>query len=226
MKYLDDARKVPLEEIQSDPRYQDDSWLTSRWTPTFRLAKRTSDLVIAVPMLLVSIPLVLVLGVLIRLDSAGPVLYSQRRIGQNGKRFTIYKLRSMSNDAERSGAVYASVNDPRITRIGRWLRKTRLDEIPQLWNVICGDMSIIGPRPERPENEQMLEEAIPGFHLRTSVRPGLTGWAQICAPYASTIDQSGRKLEYDIYYIRHASIALDIRIAAKTVGVMVKLGGH
>src|SRR5699024_8124618 len=114
-----------------------------------RFFKRAFDLAVSVPMMIISAPLIILLGVLIRLDSDGPILYSQPRIGLNGERFTIYKLRSMTNDAERDGASYAQVNDPRVTRIGRWLRKTRLDEIPQLWNVIRGDMSIIGPRPER-----------------------------------------------------------------------------
>lgn len=212
--------------MRDDTRYQNVDWLTSRWTPRFRGVKRAFDLIVSVPLLVVSAPLILIVGILIRFDSTGPVIYSQKRLGVDGRVFTIYKLRTMREDAESAGASYATENDPRITRIGRLLRKTRIDEIPQLLNVILGDMSLIGPRPERPENEHMLETAIPGFHLRTCIRPGLTGWAQICAPYANTTEQSGRKLEYDLYYIRNASIALDLRIAAKTLGVMMKLGGQ
>lgn len=221
-----DTVRIPLAEIQSDPRYLDREWLTEKWTHRFRFVKRAIDLLLSVLMAIPAIPVLVVVGILIRIDSPGPVIYKQRRVGVNGCRFTIYKLRSMRNDAEKLGASYAAVNDPRVTRIGIWLRKTRVDELPQLWNVIKGDMAIIGPRPERPENEGMLEEALPGFHMRTTVRPGLTGWAQICAPYASTAEQSGRKLEYDLYYIRNASIRLDFQIAAKTVGVMIRLGGQ
>lgn len=226
MKKSVESSRVPIETFYSDPRYLDPEWLLEEWTPSFRKSKRAFDLVIAVPALIISIPFLIVIGILIRLDSPGPVLYSQRRIGRDGDRFTIYKLRSMSNDAESAGAKYAVVNDPRVTRIGRWLRKTRIDEIPQLWNVIRGEMSIIGPRPERPENEQMLEDAIPGFHMRTVVQPGLTGWAQICAPYANTTDQSSKKLEFDVYYIRNASNRLDLQIAIRTLLVMARLGGH
>lgn len=218
--------RVPLEVVQSDPRFHDLEWLTSKWTPRFRTVKRAFDLVLSVPLLILSLPVLFVVGVLIRIESRGPVIYTQRRIGVDGKRFTIYKLRSMRNDAESAGASYASQNDPRVTKIGRWLRRTRIDEIPQLWNVIRGDMSIIGPRPERPENEKMLEDAIPGFHLRTCIRPGLTGWAQICAPYANTTEQSGKKLEYDLYYIRNVSFTLDLRIAGETVRVMSRLAGQ
>lgn len=220
------ASRIPLPEIQSDTRYHDPDWLTANWTPGFRRTKRAFDIAVSAMLLTVSLPVLAIVGLAIRLDSRGPVIYTQPRIGANGTRFTIFKLRTMRRDAERNGSSYAAVNDPRITRIGRWLRKTRLDEVPQLWNVLKGDMSIIGPRPERPENEHMLEDAIPGFHLRTCVRPGLTGWAQICAPYANTTEQSGRKLEYDLYYIRNASITLDVRIALHTIRVMLKMGGQ
>lgn len=217
--------RVSLREIQCDHDSCVEPWLTERWTPAFRATKRVFDIILALMIMIVIAPLILIVCVLIKLDSSGPIIYSQERIGKSGKRFRLYKLRTMYPNADREGA-YAMKDDPRITRVGRYLRKTRLDEIPQLWNVLTGDMSLIGPRPELPQNESMLEAGIPGFSFRTVVKPGLTGWAQICAPYANTIETSATKLEYDLYYIRNASIWLDIRIAWRTFLVMVRLAGQ
>ncbi len=217
---------IPYDVIASNPLYRDRTWLTDGWTPDYRFCKRAIDILLSAAFLVMILPLFPLIAVAIKLDSPGPVIYSQLRLGVNSKPFRIYKFRSMREDAEATGAVYAEADDPRVTRVGRFLRRTRLDELPQIWNVLRGEMSIIGPRPERPENEQMLEEGIPGFSMRTCVKPGLTGWAQIRAPYANTVEQSTRKLEFDLYYIRHASLWLDLRIARKTALVMLRLAGQ
>lgn len=226
LRLPENERFIPLGTIQTDARFADREWLTISWTPGFRSTKRAFDIVICLLIGILSLPVLPIIAILIRLDSLGGVMYTQGRIGYQGRRFYILKFRTMRHDAEANGAAYASEDDPRVTRIGRVLRKTRLDELPQMWNVIKGDMSLIGPRPERPENEHMLEDAIPGFSLRTAVRPGLTGWAQVCAPYANTVEQSSRKLEYDLYYIRNASIALDLRILWRTAAVMLRFAGQ
>ena len=160
------------------------------------------------------------LALAIKVDSRGPVFLVQRRIGENGAEFNLLKLRTMSADAEASGAQFASQRDPRVTRIGRVLRATRLDEFPQLLNIVRGDMSFIGPRPERPEFERELEAKIPHFKSRLLIKPGLTGWAQIKGGYASSIPDMTRKLEYDLYYIKNMSLFLDavcLLHTAKTV---------
>jgi lipopolysaccharide/colanic/teichoic acid biosynthesis glycosyltransferase len=217
---------IPLRMIQDDPRLIDPSLYISTWSPRYRVLKRLFDVAISVLAGVVVLPGIPVVALIIRMDSPGPALYQQTRIGQHGKRFQIYKFRSMRTDAEAKGAVYASENDPRVTRFGRFLRRTRIDEVPQIWNVLRGDMSLIGPRPERPENEQMLTDALPGFALRTLVKPGLTGWAQTLAPYANTVEQTGKKLEYDLYYVRNASMAMDLRISLRTMRVMLGLKGQ
>jgi lipopolysaccharide/colanic/teichoic acid biosynthesis glycosyltransferase len=154
--------------------------------------------------------------------SPGPVFYRQRRVGMEGKVFTVYKFRSMYVDAEaRTGAVWASKDDPRITPLGRWLRKLRLDELPQFWNVVKGDMAIVGPRPERPEFVEMLAQQIPYYRQRLAVRPGITGWAQINHKYGDTELDAMIKLEYDLYYIKNLSPALDFYIIFHTIKVML-----
>lgn len=219
------SRRISLDALVSEPILADNSWLTEHWTPRYRLFKRISDLTCSVLLLLLTSPLTLLVALAIRLDSRGPILYSQTRIGQNGRLFRIYKFRTMARDAELHGVLFSRRDDPRITRVGRFLRRARIDELPQLWNVIRGDMSVIGPRPERPEHQGVLAAEIPGFGLRTAVKPGLTGWAQVWMPYASTVEQSTRKLEYDLYYIRHASVLLDLRIAWRTLIVVLRGGG-
>jgi len=219
------SRRLSPDDVAAKPVEVDGSWLTEHWTPRYRLFKRVFDLTCSVLLLAVTSPLTLLVALAIRLDSPGPVLYTQTRIGQGGRLFRIYKFRTMSRDAELHGVLFSRRDDPRITRVGRFLRRARIDELPQLWNVIRGDMSIIGPRPERPEHEKTLAAEIPGFDLRTEVKPGLTGWAQVWMPYASTVEQSTKKLEYDLYYIRHASVWLDIQIAWRTLIVVLKGGG-
>lgn len=159
--------------------------------------------------------------------SPGPLIYSQQRVGRGGKPFLIYKFRSMIPDAEAgSGAVWASTEDDRITRVGRVLRRTRLDELPQFINVLRGEMSLIGPRPERPEFVEQLAQTIPFYRARHAMRPGLTGWAQVQYRYGSSVDDSRIKLEYDLYYVKHASFLLDLRILLQTVQVMLSLEGR
>lgn len=172
--------------------------------------------------LIVTMPLMILTALAVRLSSPGPVLYRQRRVGHNGQVFTLYKFRSMYIDAEaRTGAVWASKDDPRITPVGKWLRRLRLDELPQFWNVVRGDMSIVGPRPERPEFVELLAHQIPYYRQRLAVKPGITGWAQINHKYGDTELDAMIKLEYDLYYIKHVGLALDLYIIFHTVKVML-----
>jgi exopolysaccharide biosynthesis polyprenyl glycosylphosphotransferase len=167
-------------------------------------------------------PIVLLTALAVRLSSAGPVLYRQVRVGMNGVPFTLYKFRSMRADAEaQTGAVWASKDDPRVTRVGRIIRKLRFDELPQLFNTLKGDMSIVGPRPERPEFVQELTKKIPYYRQRHCVRPGITGWAQINFKYGDTLEDTMTKLEYDLYYIKNMSLSLDTYIIFHTVKAML-----
>ena len=156
-----------------------------------------------------------VIALLLRLTS-GPVIYRQTRIGEGGKLFTMYKFRTMRVDAEAGRPAFACARDPRVTRVGRVLRTTHLDELPQLWDVLKGDMSIVGPRPERPEFAPMLEEAVPYFNRRLLVKPGVTGWAQLRCDYASDAEGAATKLSYDLWYLRHRNLLVDVAICAKT----------
>lgn len=185
--------------------------------------KRAADVVVAAVGLLLTAPLIVLAAVAVRLESPGPALYRQVRVGRFGRLFRIAKLRTMRNDAEAgSGAVWAAgKNDPRVTRVGRVLRFLRLDELPQFWNVLAGDMSIVGPRPERPEFVQQLSEVVPFYGLRHGVRPGITGWAQVRYPYGASAADALRKLEYDLFYVRHYTLLFDLRIMLKTIRVMV-----
>jgi len=188
--------------------------------PYGRFAKRTFDVVGASIVLVFAAPLMLVIAALVRL-TPGRVIYRQTRIGEGGRPFTIHKFRTMREDAERPGhATYAQRNDPRATTIGRVLRKTHLDELPQLWDVLRGDMSIVGPRPERPEFIPMLQEAVPFFTRRLLVKPGITGWAQLRRDYASDIEGAAEKLSYDLWYLRHRNLTVDLAICAKTFATL------
>jgi exopolysaccharide biosynthesis polyprenyl glycosylphosphotransferase len=184
--------------------------------------KRLGDLVVASGLLLLTAPLLLAAAALIRLEDGGPVFYGQQRTGLYGERILIWKLRSMRQNAERSGARWASRNDARITTVGNWLRRLRIDELPQLVSVLSGDMSLIGPRPERPELELDLEEKIPHYRVRHWVRPGLSGWAQVCYPYGASIEDSRMKLSYDLYYLRNANLMLDFLILIKTLRLVAR----
>lgn len=183
--------------------------------------KRIADLMLAAVLLVVLSPLMVLVAVAIKLDSPGPIFYSQMRSGLQGKPFRVYKYRSMYQDAEKRGAQWADKHDPRITRVGRWLRLLRIDELPQIWNVLWGEMSLIGPRPERPEFDVKLKEAIPYYEVRYLVKPGITGWAQVMYPYGASIEDAYEKLAYDLYYIKNYSIWLDMAIAFKTIRVVL-----
>jgi sugar transferase (PEP-CTERM system associated) len=184
--------------------------------------RRTLDVGLSLLGLILSAPVMALAALSIKLDSPGPVLFRQARVGKDGKIFMLYKFRSMSVDAEeRTGPVWASEDDPRITRVGRLLRKIRLDETPQMFNVLKGDMSFIGPRPERPIFVNQLKEQIPFYVLRFAVKPGITGWAQVKYPYGSTVEDALEKLQYDLYYIKNVSIFLDLVILLKSVQVVL-----
>jgi lipopolysaccharide/colanic/teichoic acid biosynthesis glycosyltransferase len=154
---------------------------------------------------------------LIKLDSRGPVFYRQERVGLDGRIYRLWKFRSMRIDAEKHGAVWARQNDDRVTRVGRFIRKTRMDEIPQVFNVLLGDMSFVGPRPERPIFVKQLAQEIPFYRLREAVKPGITGWAQIRYPYGASVEDARNKLEFDLYYVKNGSLFLDMAIIFHTV---------
>jgi exopolysaccharide biosynthesis polyprenyl glycosylphosphotransferase len=196
-----------------------DGFVKTRLT---RAVKRTIDLILAVAGLLLTLPLMGLIALAIRLDSRGPVLFRQERVGQGGRIFVLSKFRSMNADAEeRSGPVWASAHDPRVTRIGRILRKTRLDELPQLIQILRGEMSFIGPRPERPEFVQLLQREVPFYMERLSVKPGLSGWAQVRCPYGASVEDALEKLQYDLYYVKNLSPFLDLLILFSTIQVVL-----
>jgi exopolysaccharide biosynthesis polyprenyl glycosylphosphotransferase len=189
--------------------------------------KRLVDLVLALALTVLLSPLLLVIALLIRVFSAGPVLYRQERIGLNNRPFTVVKFRSMVDDAEHeSGPVWAAERDPRVTGIGRWLRRWRLDELPQLFNVIKGDMSLVGPRPERSVFVNEFLTAVPMYNQRHGLRPGITGWGQIHYDYAASREQSREKLEYDLFYVKNASFLLDLAILLRTTRTVVGVRGR
>lgn len=190
-------------------------------TKRTQLAKRTIDLFLAVLLIIIFLPIALVTALLIKLESKGPVIYKQKRVGQYNEEFKVIKFRSMRSDAEKNGAVWAEKNDSRITRVGRFIRKTRIDEIPQLINVIRGDMSVVGPRPEREVFIKELEKVIPYYRFRHAVKPGVTGLAQISYPYGASTDDAIWKHKYDIHYIKHHSTLLDLKITLKTIKVVL-----
>ena len=195
---------------------------TTTTTVLNRLAGRVMDIVVATAGLIIASPMLLITAILIKLESPGPVFYSQERLGSNGQGFKIRKFRSMRQDAEtKSGPVWAQAGDTRVTRIGKWLRKLRVDEIPQLWSVIVNDMSLVGPRPEREFFVNELENEIPHYGQRHLVKPGVTGWAQINYSYGASVDDAFVKLQFDLYYIKHRSLAIDIAILLRTIKVVV-----
>jgi len=188
---------------------------------SYNILKRLMDCMIAITLLFVTLPVSVLTAIAIKYDSSGPVFYIQIRNGKNNKKFKIIKFRSMIENAEKNGAVWAEELDYRITRVGKFIRATRIDELPQLWNVLHGDMSIIGPRPERPEFVTELSEKIPYYFLRSKINPGITGWAQVNYRYGASVDDARRKLEFDLYYLLNRSIILDIQILFRTLTVVV-----
>ena len=214
------------------PRWVGDQWLlfSSRidgeQSNFEQQLKRFADVLLSLVLLLLASPVLALAAGLIWLEDGAAVIYRQQRTGLLGQTFAVLKLRSMVPEAEGEDALWAKEGDDRVTRIGRWLRRTRLDELPQLINVLRGEMSLIGPRPERPELEVKLEAEIPNYRLRHWVRPGLSGWAQVNMPYTSSVEDSELKLSYDLFYLRNASLWLDLLIMAKTIKVVLKAAGR
>jgi len=193
--------------------------------PVFERIKRLSDMVLATVGLLLSSPLIALAALAIKLDDRGPVFFAQTRIGKHRVPFRLLKLRTMK-EATGTGDPYTRQGDARITRVGRWLRAARFDELPQLWNVLCGQMSLIGPRAEWDRLVAEYEREIPSYHFRHLVKPGITGWAQVNYRYGLGVQDTLRKLEYDLYYIRNFSFMLDASIVLKTIHVMLLRKGH
>jgi sugar transferase (PEP-CTERM system associated) len=211
--------KVPIESIRLSWLLFSPGCYSSR---LFLVYKRVASLVTSTIGLLLSLPLLPFVVLAIKISSPGKILYRQNRVGREGVVFRCYKFRTMHSDAEAdSGPTWARDDDPRITRVGSFLRKTRMDEIPQLWNVLKGDMSLVGPRPERPEFVAELNQKIPYYHLRHSVRPGITGWAQVLYKYGSSVEDAKEKLRYDLYYVKNASAGLDLLIILNTIKIVL-----
>ena len=217
------AGKIPIENLKPSWMVFNSGFGVSK---RMLLEKRILSLTVSSIALLLFSPIILLLMILIRLDSKGPIFYRQERVGQDGRTFTLIKFRSMCAEAEKaSGPVWAAEGDSRITRIGRFMRRTRLDELPQFFNVLRGDMSLVGPRPERPHFVEQLAESIPFYPLRHIVKPGITGWAQINYGYANTLDHTIEKLQYDLFYIKNMSWVLDSLIILETIKtVLVRKG--
>lgn len=211
--------KVPIESLRL-------SWLL--FSPGFHVSrflviyKRLASIVASIIGLILSLPLLPFVALVIKLTSPGPLFYKQKRVGKDDTVFDCYKFRTMRADAEAdAGATWATDDDPRITRVGRFLRAARLDEIPQLWNVLRGDMSLVGPRPERPEFVEGLTKEIPLYHLRHAIRPGITGWAQVRYRYGSSVEDAKEKLRYDLFYIKNMSPGLDLLIFLQTIKIIL-----
>jgi len=214
--------RVSLHAVKPSWFVFSDGFRRSKWND---FLKRVLDLVAGFVGLVVSLPLMVLVALIVRLDSKGPIIYRQIRTGRMGKCFEVLKFRSMRIDAEQiNGAQWATENDPRITRVGGFLRKYRLDELPQFFNVIRGEMSFVGPRPERPCFVEELRKTIPYYDERHSVRPGITGWAQVQYRYGSTVEDDIRKLEYDLFYLKHLSLPFDLAIIFQTIRIVI--GGH
>jgi sugar transferase (PEP-CTERM system associated) len=211
--------KILIDDLRPSWLIFSDGFLVSR---SSRWMKRVIDLTLSIVMGLAALPVMVVTAIAIWLESGGPVLYCQDRVGENGRVFTLCKFRSMRTDAEKEGTpIWASEQDNRVTRVGRFIRKTRLDELPQLWNVLRGDMSFVGPRPERPYFVTELARAIPFYQERHAVKPGITGWAQVKYRYGASVEDAMEKLRYDLYYIKHLSIFFDLTIVFDTVKVVL-----
>jgi sugar transferase (PEP-CTERM system associated) len=185
------------------------------------IAKRAFDIVASLTLLVLAAPVIMITAVAIKLESKGPAFYRQNRVGLFTLPFSLIKLRSMRQDAEAAGAVWAQENDPRVTRIGRIIRNLRIDELPQVWNVLCGHMSFVGPRPERPEFVADLETKLKYYAERHMVKPGITGWAQINYPYGASLEDARHKLEYDLYYAKNYTPFLDVLILLQTFRVVL-----
>jgi len=206
--------RIPVPHVNPSWLIFSQGFAITRWRST---VQRVLDLIGSLTLLVITSPVMLLTAIAVWLESPGPVLYRQERAGLHGVPFQVLKFRSMRQDAEKDGAVWAAVNDSRVTRCGAFIRKTRIDELPQLWNVLKGEMSLVGPRPERPVFVEELIKRIPFYGMRHEVKPGLTGWAQINYPYGSSVEDALRKLEYDLFYVKNMSLAFDILIIFRTV---------
>ncbi len=209
--------KIPLSLITDQKAIE---LMTRHESKASHLFYRLFEILFAVFVLIITSPFVLVAIIARLIEDGRPIFFNHARVGKNGKIFTVYKLRSMIKDAEKTGAVWADHKDTRITTLGNILRKTHIDEVPQMWNIIKGDIALVGPRPERPEFVSSLEQDIPYYYLRHTIRPGFTGWAQIKYRYARTIDDAKEKFEYDTYYIKNRGLLLDIGIVLKTLQII------
>ncbi|MGI4831179.1 MAG: sugar transferase [Janthinobacterium lividum] len=214
--------KIQLRSIRPSNFLYSDGFRINR---SQQFIRQLLSMIVASIGLLLFLPFFPFVVLMIRLTSKGPIFFRQTRVGAGNKNFYVYKFRSMFVDAESGGARWATKNDPRVTRFGMLMRKTRIDELPQLWNVLRGDMSFVGPRPERPEFVPMLSEHLPFYYLRHLVRPGLTGWAQVRFGYGATLEETREKLEYDLYYIKHMSLGLDLLIMFETVKTILRRRG-
>jgi sugar transferase (PEP-CTERM system associated) len=216
--------KILIDDLKPSWLIFSDGFRASRVT---RIVKRMLDLSLSMIGFILAAPLMALTALAIRIDSAGPVLYSQERVGENGRIFTVFKFRSMRTDAERSGQpIWARDGDDRVTRVGRVIRATRLDELPQLWNVLRGDMSFVGPRPERSFFVEQLAREIPFYVQRHAVKPGLTGWAQVRYTYGASVEDAIEKLQYDLFYIKHMSVAFDVFIMFETIKTVLLRRGQ
>ncbi|MBT4209340.1 MAG: sugar transferase [Candidatus Komeilibacteria bacterium] len=209
--------KIPVSSLERHWFLENITQKNQQW---FNISKRIIDILMASFFGLLSLLILPFIALAIKLESKGPLIYKQKRVGLNNKVFTVYKLRSMAKNAEKNGAQWAKENDSRITKVGKFIRKTRIDEIPQFINILKGNMSFVGPRPERPEFVTTLKEEIPFYNERHLVKPGLSGWAQISFPYGASVDDAKQKLQYDLFYIKNQSIALDISIILKTINTV------
>jgi len=212
------AGKLSIEDLYPSSLIFSDGFKSSA---IFKMIKRGIDVCGSIIGLTLLLPLNLMVAIAIKLDSKGPVFYRQERMGEDGKKFRLLKFRSMRANAEENGPEWAKVNDQRVTRVGRIIRKWRMDEIPQMINVLKGEMSFVGPRPERPVFVEQLEEEIPYYSLRNAIKPGITGWAQISYPYGASKEDALEKLKYDLYYVKHMSFLFDLTIIFETVKIVV-----
>ncbi len=217
------TQKIPLTAINQLWFLEN---ISQRNQTTYEFFKRIFDFSLASLFLIASLPLWIIVAIIIKIDSSGNVFYKQTRIGQGGKPFQLIKLRSMIKDAEKDGPKMTQENDPRVTKLGKFLRRTRLDETPQLWNIIRGQMSFVGPRAERPEFHQKLKAKIPFYQERYLIKPGLSGWAQIKHGYTSSIEDNFEKLQYDLYYVKNRSLPLDLSIILKTINIVLRGRGR
>ena len=210
-----------MTQVTSGGRLVNDVSGQRRDTVWYEVSRRALDVIGSLLLLAFTVPLLLLVAFLIKVDSTGPVLYRQSRVGLHGRIFTMLKFRSMRVDAEVAGPCWATDRDPRMTRIGAFIRATRLDEVPQLLNVLRGEMSLVGPRPERPHFVQQLAAIIPRYNERTHVLPGITGWAQINYPYGASVEDARAKLAFDLFYINNRALLLDLRILLRTIPVVL-----